>query len=81
MKTAHVSKWSRNCFNFESLKILEIINKTLVVSNKPRKNIEAELEDSKRTGGAYIRVEGTYDHLLGMPIYTLTKEKVDELIK
>jgi hypothetical protein len=60
---------------------LEIINKTLVVSNKPRKNIEAELEDSKRTGGAYIRVEGTYDHLLGMPIYTLTKEKVDDLIK
>jgi len=60
---------------------LEIINKTLIVSNKPRKNIETELEDSKRTGGAYIRVEGTYDHLLGMPIYTLTKEKVDELIK
>lgn len=53
----------------------------MIVSNKPRKSIESELEDSKRKGGAYARVDGTYDHLLGMPIYTLTKEKVDELIK
>lgn len=60
---------------------MEIINKTLVISNKPRKAIEEELENPKRKGGCYKRIDGTYDHLLGMPIYTLTKEKVDELIK
>jgi hypothetical protein len=60
---------------------MEIINKILIVNNKPRKSIESELEDPKRKNGNYDRINGSYDHLLGMPIYTLTKEKVDELLK
>lgn len=53
----------------------------MIINNKPRKTIESELEDPKRKEGNYDRINGTYDHLLGMAIYTLTKEKVDELIK
>ena len=60
---------------------MEIIQKTLIINNKPRKIIEEELGNPKHKGGSYIRIEGSYDHLLGMPIYTLTKEKVDELLK
>lgn len=60
---------------------MEIINKTLIINNKPRKVIEEELENPKHKGGPYTRIEGSYDHLLGMPIYSLTKEKVDDLLK
>lgn len=56
--------------------ILEIIKKTLIVGNRKKAEIEKELETKK-----YVRIDNSYDHLLGMPIYTLTKEKVDELLK
>lgn len=55
---------------------MEIINKTLIVGNKRKQDIENDLDKKK-----YTRIEKNYDHLLSMSIYTLTKEKVDELLK
>jgi hypothetical protein len=32
---------------------MEIINKTLIINNKPRKSIEEDLASSSRKGGKY----------------------------
>ena len=56
--------------------ILMIINKELKVNNKKKKIIEGKLESHK-----FPRINETYQYLLGMPIYSLTREKVEELKK
>jgi len=64
--------------------IKEIINKTLLINNKPRKTIEEELEKKKYpmmsiTNHQASEDEKSYDYLLGMNLYSLTMEKVKEL--
>ena len=54
--------------------ILEIIDKTLVVNNIKKKDLEDALNTKE-----YLKIDDSYKYLTGMPIYTLTYEKVEEL--
>lgn len=56
--------------------IKDIIEGRLKINNVPRETIIDYLTKNK-----YDHVDGTYNYLLGMPIYTLTKEKFEELLK
>ena len=76
--------------------ILDIINKVIHVNNKPKAEIIDQLRKNKypvmidkelfdldtlAKGPDGMRHEGDYNYLIGMPIYSLTKEKVDELVR
>lgn len=54
--------------------ILEIIAGTLKINNRKQSEIEADLKTKK-----YHAVEGGFDYLLLMPIYSLTEERVKKL--
>lgn len=54
--------------------IKEVIKGTLKINNRKRDLITKDL-----IKGKYDKYEDSYNYLLGMPIYSLTKEKVDEL--
>jgi DNA topoisomerase-2 len=56
--------------------IKDIIEGKLKVNNVPKETIIDYLTKNK-----YDQVDGSYSYLLGMPIYTLTKEKFEELLK
>jgi DNA topoisomerase-2 len=56
--------------------IKDIIEGNLKVNNVPRETIIDYLTKNK-----YDQVDGSYGYLLGMAIYTLTKEKFEELLK
>ena len=53
--------------------IKEFINGTIKISNQKKLDIINQLEKGK-----YKKKEDSYDYLLRMPIYNLTKEKIDE---
>lgn len=55
--------------------INDIIKQKLKVNNVPRKNIILYLETAD-----YDQVDGSYNYLLNMPIYSLTKERYEELL-
>ena len=62
--------------NFLSMKIRfikEFINGNLNINNQTKLMIIEQLEN-----GNYIKKDDSYDYLLRMPIYNLTKEKIDE---
>jgi DNA topoisomerase-2 len=67
--------------------ILDIIEARLDVRNMPKKDIDAYLEKEKypKLGGGDDNSDdndkGNYTYLTSMPIYNLTREKKDELIK
>ena len=74
--------------------ILDVINDIVKVRNIPKSEIISTLETLKypkmlpNIGILELvninpkqKDEGTYDFLISMPIYSLTKEKVDELLK
>lgn len=54
--------------------ILEIIGGTLQVNNVKKKDLENTLLKKK-----YYQVENSFNYLTSLPIYTLTREKVEEL--
>ena len=54
--------------------IEEIISETIVVFKKPKKEIEAQLRDKN-----YPQVEGNWNYLVSLPIYTFSLEKITEL--
>jgi DNA topoisomerase-2 len=58
-----------------------IIDKKLVVNNKKKSELEEELEKLKfpKMGKNIKDTDSSYNYLLSMPIYNLTKEKIDEL--
>lgn len=56
--------------------IKAIIEKKLVVNNQPKEKIVDFLEKNK-----YTKISGSFDYLLRLPIYSLTKEKYEELLK
>ncbi len=51
-----------------------IINKKLIIQKRKKSAIEADLEKLK-----FIKIDDKYDYLLGMPLWNLTQEKIDEL--
>ena len=57
--------------------ITRVVNKKLKISNVPKDLIVKDLQKIK----TIIKVQDSYDYLLKMPIYTLTKEKIEELQK
>ena len=52
-----------------------VVDKTIIVSNKKKDDIIKQLEKIEKIQ----KVDGSYDYLLRIPIYQLTKEKIDEL--
>jgi DNA topoisomerase-2 len=56
--------------------IKAIIDKKLKVSNVPKKEICDWLENKK-----FDKVSNSFDYLINMPIYSLTKERYAELLK
>ena len=60
--------------DFESV-IKDIIDGKLTVNNAPKKSIIIYLEDNK-----FDKIDDSYNYLLNMPIYSLTKERYDDLL-
>lgn len=54
--------------------LTEIIEGTFVVYRRSKKDINADLETKD-----YSKHEGSFDYLTGMPIYSFTNEKIEEL--
>jgi DNA topoisomerase-2 len=63
--------------------ILMIVENKLKINNVPKLEIEIELEKHNfiKLGNTKDDENKSYDYLISMPIYTLTKEKIDELLK
>lgn len=61
------------CFRIKFIKA--IIDKKLVVNNKPKDEIVSWLEENK-----FDKIDGSFGYLLNMPIYSLTKERMEDLI-
>lgn len=55
--------------------IYRIIEGQLIVNNKTKKEIVKQIEDFND----FVIVNGNYDYLLNMPIYSLSKERLDKL--
>lgn len=56
--------------------VKSIIDKKLKVNNVPKKDVCAWLEANK-----FDKVSNSYDYLINMPIYSLTKERYAELLE
>jgi DNA topoisomerase-2 len=52
-----------------------IIDKTIVISNKSKDNIEKQLEKIDKI----IKIDDSYDYLLNSPLHSITKEKIIQL--
>lgn len=52
-----------------------VVDKTIIVSNKKKDDIVKQLEKIEKIQ----KVDESYDYLLRIPLYQLTKEKIDEL--
>lgn len=63
--------------------IKEIINKTLKINNKKKSDIEDKLVEKQypKFGKDFNDTNVSYDYLLGMNLYSLTREKIEELEK
>ena len=58
-----------------------IINKEIDINNKKKCDIENILKENKfpELGKSFNDTSLSYEYLLSMPLYNLTKEKLDEL--
>lgn len=52
-----------------------IIDKTIVISNKSKENIEKQLEKIDKI----VKIDNSYDYLLNSPLHSITKEKIVQL--
>lgn len=52
-----------------------VIKKEIQINNKKKSDIESQLEDIEKI----IKVDGSYDYILNMPIHSLTKETMNKL--
>jgi len=57
--------------------IKNIVDNKLIVNKRKKSEIEKDLDNFDKI----IKRDNTYDYLLRMPIYSLTTEKMDELMK
>lgn len=78
-KASLLNKYAQDIdmLNSRYLFVQGVVDETIIVSNKPKANIESQLAKIK----GIIKVDGNYDYLLKMQIYSLTKEKLDEIKK
>jgi DNA topoisomerase-2 len=56
--------------------ILEVVEETIVINKQTKEKIMFQLVDKY-----YPEINESYDYLLKLPIYTLTKEEIDKLLK
>jgi DNA topoisomerase-2 len=56
--------------------ILMVVNEELIVNKRKKAELEDDLEENN-----FNKINKSYDYLLGMPIYQLTHEKIEELKK
>ena len=56
--------------------ILEVVEETIVINKQTKEKIMFQLVDKD-----YPEINESYDYLLKLPIYTLTKEEIDKLLK
>lgn len=61
-----------NILKYKILFIQNIINKKIIINNKSKQDIIDQLKD-------FPKIDLSYNYLLMMPIYSLSKEKIDEL--
>jgi len=68
--------------------ILDVINEHIKIRNIPKIEVVRQLENLKypcMVDGKLVEIdskkESNYDFLIGMPIYSLTKEKIEQLLK
>lgn len=64
------------CLSNKAKFIQHIIQKKLNVNNQPKIEIVKYLETNK-----FDKINDSFDYLIGMPIYSLTKERYAELLK
>eukprot|EP00477_Mikrocytos_mackini_P000725 GAHX01000776.1.p1 GENE.GAHX01000776.1~~GAHX01000776.1.p1 ORF type:complete len:1373 (+),score=302.50 GAHX01000776.1:42-4160(+) len=76
-KVHKISKLEHECMTISNQArfIMMVVENRLVLSNKKKAIIVAELE-----GHNFDKIEDTYDYLLNLKLLSLTKEKVDELL-
>lgn len=77
-KEYFIGKWTDELkeLNMKAKFVKVIIDKKLVVSNKPKEEIVSWLETN-----SFKKINDGYGYLLSMPIYSLTKEKYEELLE
>lgn len=66
-----------NFLNSKVLFIRSILNGDIIINNKAKKDIIEQIKLIPKI----MMVDDSYDYLLKMPIYSLTKEKIDELTR
>ena len=60
--------------------IKEVTSKKLIISNKPKATLIQELGENEYPElSTNINSKPSYDYLVGMPLWNLTQEKIDEL--
>ena len=55
--------------------ILDVVEERLTIYKQSKENIKSQLEQKE-----YPLIQDSYDYLLKLPIYSLTKEEIDKLI-
>ena len=56
--------------------ILEVVEETILINKQTKEKLLFQLVDK-----GYPEINESYDYLLKLPIYTLTKEEIDKLLK
>ena len=76
-------KFQSDLLTYKAKFILMIVDEKIIINKQKRKDIENDLEnnDFPKMGKIYNDDNLTYDYLLTMPLYNLTKEKIDEILK
>ena len=68
-------KYNINFISEKARFIKGVIDKTIILNMRLKKDIENDLNNMK-----FIKIEDSYNYLLNLPISSLTKEKYEELI-
>lgn len=66
------SQYDKMCYTYSFIKM--VMSGDLVINNRKKDQIVKDLADAE-----FIMIDGSYDYLLSMPVYSFTKEKYDEL--
>ena len=78
LRKDYMIKDLKNQIDFLNSKVLfiqSILNGSIIVNNKAKKDIIEQIKLIKKI----LMIDDSYDYLLKMPIYSLTKEKINEL--
>ena len=78
-----ILQYERDLIKYKVRFIVKIIKEKIQVSNQSKKEIETQLEKAKfpKLGKTHDDKTKSYNYLINMPIYNLSKEKLEELQK